>query len=164
MAFEDREMENVSAALVGLMKSAFELWSQNSPGSDTDSLAIECSRARAEFEQAMTTYVGARRGSGTNHPVLDSSSSMASETSVGDAPLVVPLPEAQALFEALYVMGAVALFDGNSAQAARALCVDGKTVATHLEHLRVGAVQADKELWSTVTALAQAGLEKIKRG
>jgi hypothetical protein len=162
MAFEDREMENLSAALVGLMRSTFELWSSDAAGKQTDSLAIECTRARAEFEHALSTYVGARAKASSDAKASTSDADIwdqAAETSVGDAPIVVPVTEARAIFETLYINGAVALFGGNAATAAKSLKLDAGTVQEHVERLD-GRRRDVAELWSTICALAQAGMEQ----
>lgn len=157
-------MENLSAALVGLMRSTFELWSNDAAGKQTDSLAIECTRARAEFETALGKYVGARGGQASSSATADADIwDQAAETSVGDAPIVVPVTEARAIFETLYINGAVALFGGNAAGAAKSLKLDATEVQAHVERLsgRRGDIA---ELWSTICALAQAGMENSRPG
>ncbi len=152
-------MENLSAALVGLMKSSFALWSSDSAGATTDALAIECSRARAEYERALATYVGVHASTARSTDSEGQGWDQAAETSVGDAPLVLPLTEARAVFDMLYVSGAVALFDGNHARAAKALDLDPARVMGCLTEVKERA-RINAELWSTVSALAQAGLEQ----
>lgn len=153
-------MENLSAALVGLMRSTFELWSSDAAGKQTDSLAIECTRARAEFEHALGKYVGARGSAPPPASTADAEFwDQAAETSVGDAPIVVPVAEARAIFETLYINGAVALFGGNAAGAAKSLKLDAHEVQGHVERLS-GRRRDISELWSTICALAQAGMER----
>lgn len=153
-------MENLSAALVGLMRSTFELWSSDAAGKQTDTLAIECTRARAEFEQALSTYLGTRRSQGSSSGMSDAEIwDQAAETSVGDAPIVVPVLEARAIFETLYVNGAVTLFSGNVASAAKSLRLDPSDVQAHVERL-TGRRRDIAELWSTICALAQAGMDQ----
>lgn len=153
-------MENLSAALVGLMRSTFELWSNDAAGKQTDSLAIECTRARAEFERALSTYVGARGAASTDGAASGVDIwDQAAETSVGDAPIVVPVADARAIFETLYINGAVTLFGGNAASAAKSLKLDATEVQEHVERLS-GRRRDVAELWSTICALAQAGMEQ----
>jgi hypothetical protein len=161
MAFEDREMENVSAALLGLMRSVFELWSEG-PGVDRkDQLAVECTRARAEFERALSVWVGARGGWTGAPSARGETGDRAAETSVGDAPLVIPLEEARTLFETFYVLGGLALFDGNQAKAARALRIDPARLAGY-EHSADELRTRASELWSTACGLAQTGVDRLR--
>lgn len=153
-------MENLSAALVGLMRSSFQLWSQDQAGPGTDALAVECTRMRAEFEQALATYLGSRGSSAAEQssPAWD----QAAETSVGDAPIVLSLEEARVVFETFYVMGALTLFKGQPSAAAKALAVDQSVVKRYLEQVRGKTTMANRELWSTICALAQAGVDGAK--
>jgi hypothetical protein len=161
MAFEDREMENLSAALLGLIRRSFDLWSRPEAGAGTDALAIECARARAEFERALATYIGVRSRAAAAE--RSGEWDQPAETSVGDSPIALPLGEARTVFETLYVLGAVALFDGDHALAAKVLGVDIAAIVAHLGRAQDGGGPASAELWATVSGLAQAGLERVAR-